>query len=157
MNLYWLLGFLVFAAVILALMTFGPLRGSTNNDFPDAWQPDETNPIPACPSSPNCVRLSIPVQTPAEEFMFEARQALQRMNAESIQSDSESLFIEAIFKISLFGFRDNLDIKIANSVPGDGSTLHIASRSNEGYGDLGVNRRRVLELLQELSITNPNL
>ncbi|MFO7846464.1 MAG: DUF1499 domain-containing protein [Balneolaceae bacterium] len=157
MKLYWLMGLLALAAIILALMIFGPLRGTTNSDFPDAWQPDDTNTIPPCPSSPNCVRLSIPVQTPADEFILEARQALERMNAESIQRDPESLSIEAIFKIPIFGFRDNFDIRISNSGPDGGSIIHIASRSNEGYSDLGVNRRRVLGFLQELSITNPNL
>ena len=62
---------------------------------------------------------------------------IQEMNG-SIHS-MEDNYIAATFKSSIFGFVDDLEIRIDMNR----SIMHIRSASRVGYGDGGVNARRV--------------
>lgn len=133
-------GLLVLCLVILLKLT-GPLKGSANSDFPDEFQPDQ-NPLPSCPESPNCLRLSRKLDLHPHTLFDILPVALEKMNAEQIESDSQSLQIKAVFRIPAFGFRDDVLMQI-ESVDQESTVLHLSSRSRVGRGDLGVNRRRV--------------
>ncbi|MCC5915151.1 MAG: DUF1499 domain-containing protein [Balneolaceae bacterium] len=130
------------AATLFALFF---LQGSTSSDLPNS--PGD-HPFEECPSSPNCIIQSVPYSFDAEELFQKAESALEGMRTEEITSDSQSLQIEAVFRIRLFGFKD--DVRIAIDSTDDGSILHIRSASRTGYSDLGVNRRRVERILNRI-------
>lgn len=71
------------------------------------------------------------------------------MGAIEIQSDSENGMIHAVFRIPIFGFKDDVNIAVEQSAAGH-SILHIRSASRTGYSDLGVNRRRVNRIFNNL-------
>lgn len=130
------------AATLFALFF---LQGSTSSDLPNA---PVDHPFEECPSSPNCIIQSVPYSYGTKELFQKAESALEGMRTEEITSDSQSLQIEAVFRIRLFGFRD--DVRIAIESTDDGSILHIRSASRTGYSDLGVNRRRVERILNRI-------
>jgi len=141
MNLKWILIGLALLAILILLNTVGPLKGSSNSDFPDRMQPDR-NPLPECPDSPNCVRLSLKYDSDPQELFDILPEVLEQMHAENFQQNSQSLQTDAVFRIRLFGFRDDFSIRVTESDEIGSSVVHITSRSRVGRGDLGVNRRR---------------
>jgi len=110
------------------------------------WAADVINPLPACPSSPNCIRLAVELPIGVREVYHTCLDVLQDMNAFNIISDSEFYTIEAIFRIALFHFHDHFDIQL-EEVENDNTLVYIRSASQVGYSDLGVNRRRVRRFL----------
>lgn len=59
-----------------------------------------------------------------------------------LQIQPEKLRMDAVFRIRIVGFKDDVNIAIE---PRDeeSSYFHIKSASRVGHGDLGVNKRRV--------------
>lgn len=149
MKLTWILAALLFIAFAIILNLVGPLKGSTSTDFPDNLQPDQ-NPLPECPDSPNCVRITVELDIEPNVLFDILPRVLEEMNAEEFEQDSQSLQTSAVFRIPLFGFRDDVSIliKAKNS---NQSLLHLSSRSRDGHGDLGVNRRRVKTFMSTLN------
>lgn len=113
------------------------------------WAADVINPLPACPSSPNCVRLAVEVPVAVREVYHASLDILQDMNTFNIISDSEFYTIEAVFRIALFHFRDQFDLQM-EEVEHAVTLVYIRSSSRVGYSDLGVNRRRVRRFLTKL-------
>lgn len=70
-----------------------------------------------------------------------ADEALRILSAESIQKNEATKEIHAVFKIPVFGWRDDLNIAVKQD--GLDTHLFIRSASRVGYYDLGVNKRRV--------------
>lgn len=71
-----------------------------------------------------------------------------------IQDDAASRSIECIQRSRVFRFPDKISVQFI-VVTKEKSSLAIYSRSKYGYYDLGVNRRRVLLWLKQLSyLTN---
>lgn len=64
-------------------------------------------------------------------------------------SDDATLQYEAVQRSLLFRFPDYISIRILPVSAGH-STLAIYSRSKLGYGDLGVNKKRVTRWLKKL-------
>lgn len=150
MTSKWIIYGLLAIALIIVLNLAGPFKGSVNSDFPDDHQPLDSNPISTCPDSPNCVRLSIKMEPDSERLFEASMDALREMGAEDLDSNSDSLKIDAVFKIPVFGFRDDFHVQVTEG-PSDGVTfLHVSSRSRTGKGDLGVNRRRVKLFLKSV-------
>ncbi|WP_340106354.1 DUF1499 domain-containing protein [Rhodohalobacter sp. 8-1] len=149
MSTKWIIYGLLALALLITLNLVGPLKGTTPSDFPDEFRPVDSNPIQPCPDSPNCVRLSVPLNIDPDKLMTTCETILNNMGAEEVESDSESFQIDAVFRIALFGFRDDFTIRISPDNTG-GSILHLSSRSRTGKGDLGVNRRRVQKLLSSI-------
>lgn len=149
MSTKWIIYGLL-AVVLIILMNFvGPLKGSTPSDFPDKYQPADSNPLPPCPDSPNCIRLSVPLDMEPDRLMSACEMLLKNMGVEEIESDSQSLQIDAVFQTALLGFRDDFSVRISEDNT-SGSILHLSSRSRLGKGDLGVNRRRVQKFLSSV-------
>ena len=100
---------------------------------------------------PDMVPLIVPM-TPAEAF------ALSRATAEKLgwritgQAPSEGV-IEAVERSLLFGFIDDIVIRIAAT--GSGSRIDLRSASRSGIGDLGVNARRIGEFRQAFDNIRP--
>lgn len=150
MSSKWIIYGLLFIGLLILMNFIGPFKGTGNSDFPDEYQPRDSNPLPACPGSPNCARLSVPMQIEAGPLFEASLNALGDLGAEELDSDRENLQLDAVFKIPIFGFRDDFSVRIADS-SSDGETfLHLSSRSRTGEGDLGVNRRRINSFLESV-------
>ena len=139
----------------LIIFAFGLLLiscGSKSNDFPRHMISTE-NPLPPCPSSPNCVRVSVPFEADSVEHLSQALStSLDDMNAFSVSEIPDSGSISAVFRIPVFGWKDDVSIQITEQ--NSGTIVHIRSASRVGYYDLGVNKRRVKKLIRR---TNKNL
>ena len=106
-----------------------------------------------CPGKPNCVNSEFVSDTehyiePLAYSADHAAQVLPRLKTiirdmgGSIQVE-ETDYLAATFTSSLFRFVDDLELRIDT----DQKTIHLRSASRVGYGDGGVNRKRV-ELLK---------
>ncbi|WP_455379630.1 DUF1499 domain-containing protein [Petrachloros mirabilis] len=106
--------------------------------------------LPPCPSSPNCVSTQA---SPTDErhsiapFRYrqsrvEAKEALKAMIAslsrmKLVEEDEAYLHYE--FTSLLLRFVDDVEFVFDEET----KTIHFRSASRTGYGDLGVNRRRM--------------
>lgn len=149
MSTKWIIYGLLVVALIILMNLVGQLKGSTPSDFPDKYQPADSNPFSPCPDSPNCIRLSVPFDMDPDRLMSACEMILKNMETGDIESDSQSLQIDAVFRIALLGFRDDFSVRISEDNT-SGSILHLSSRSRLGKGDLGVNRRRVQKFLSSV-------
>lgn len=118
-----------------------------------APQEPPENPLPECPGSPNCARESFYFEVPAAQLLEQVKATLQEMDAESIETPANEAFsqISAVFRIPLFGFRDDVQVAVVPSGEvAQYAWLHIRSASRTGYSDLGVNARRVSSFKKNL-------
>ena len=114
--------------------------------FSSTQMPDTQNPLPECPSSPNCKRVSLILESDSSSVFSAFEEALNKMKAESINSTENR--IDAVFKIPLFGYKDDLTVVIE---PNERlSQVYIRSASREGYWDIGVNGNRVNRLIRNV-------
>ena len=83
----------------------------------------------------------------SKQRLFEATEsALYSLSPFKTDIDLQSNQINAVFRIPVFGFKDDVNI-IAESTGPDESILHIKSASRVGESDLGVNRRRIKRII----------
>ncbi|MFN2374308.1 MAG: DUF1499 domain-containing protein [Cyclonatronaceae bacterium] len=116
----------------------GPLTGSNT-----------TYPVQPCPDTPNChiEEVAIP-ENPA--LLFDRLvECLHKTGAESVTPEPDELFVSAVYKIPLLGFRDDVTVRVVPAGNGE-SVLFIRSASRVGHSDLGVNQRRVKRILRKL-------
>ena len=104
------------------------------------------NPLPPCPTSPNCLRQTYQFDLPADTLFDRAQQALETLGPSTLKTDAESRRLDAVFTV--FVFKD--DVALYIEPHDDGAIVHIRSASRTGYSDLGVNRRRVKRFLKIL-------
>ncbi len=135
--------------ILLSSIFLSVLMFSSSSNKLDFIQEIE-NPLPECPSSPNCDRRSITVEYDSAKVMNTIDQTLRAMNAETIEWNEDSKIINSVFRIPLFGYRDDLDVAIRQN--GTSTVIFIRSASREGYSDLGVNKRRVNKFIRKLNI-----
>lgn len=121
--------------------------GSLPSDFQK--QTDHPHPFEPCPSSPNCIIHSVEYDIPQSKAYSVVVEAIKKMEPYKLSEDSENYRIDAVFRIPLFGFKD--DVEIALQIVGKlKSVVHIKSSSRVGYSDLGVNSRRVKRFLNHV-------
>jgi len=103
-----------------------------------------------CPASPNCVssyaeddvhRIA-PLPLPAEQ---DAIGALRRIvesfpRTETVTVDGD--YLHVTFASRVFRFVDDVEFLVDR----DAGVVHVRSASRLGYGDMGVNRRRVEDI-----------
>jgi uncharacterized protein (DUF1499 family) len=166
-----MLMFLTAAAVVIfvAVATFvliGPERvwslfgpadlGSV--DFARLERRSSPNDALACPAG--LCRVKIDVVPPV--FAIDARR-LRATMAKALTSESRLALAHAddatltdryVQRSALLGFPDTIVVSYVDH-PGDTSTVAIYSRSQLGYGDLGVNRGRIERWLEELKQVAP--
>ena len=110
-----------------------------------------SQPLKACPDSPNCVCSEhadamheiAPLAFSGDSELAWAdvitavkslpRTTIIESGADYLQAESRSL---------LFRFVDDLELRL----DADAGVIHVRSASRVGYGDMGVNRRRVEQL-----------
>ncbi|MCG2589020.1 DUF1499 domain-containing protein [Rhodohalobacter sulfatireducens] len=117
--------------------------GSKPDDFNQAA---DTSPFEPCPDSPNCTFDSVEFNEKAEDLFEIVSSAINRIEPYEINTNSQSLQIDAVFRIPIFGFKDDVEIAV-KPVDHEKSILHIKSSSRVGESDLGVNRRRIKRIL----------
>lgn len=102
-----------------------------------------------CPESPNCINTeyaddaahyAAPLRVPAEaagRVMADAVDVITEMGGTVVSDDGQHVAAE--FRSRIFGFVDDFEIRFDRL----DLTLHVRSASRVGYGDMGVNARRV--------------
>ena len=114
--------------------------------------------LAACPSSPNCVSSDadagdsthgvepLTLATDAADAWRAAREAVAGMPRTKIESEAEG-YLHAECTSALMGYVDDLELHLR----ADDGVIAVRSASRVGYGDMGVNRRRVETLRAELA------
>ena len=108
-----------------------------------------------CPNSPNCVSSdaadsahSIPpfeLAVPGAQAWQAAVAVVSELPRSSIVTQQQD-YLHAECQSALFGFVDDLELELREP----DQVIAVRSASRLGYGDLGVNRRRVELLRQKL-------
>lgn len=138
--------------IVLVLLSFTVILNCNNSIKPinsELKIPENT--LPPCPESPNCFRTTQTLEAAPETVHEALKKSLSANNAEKIEvvNISDKKLINAVFKIPIFGWLDDLVIHVdSNSSNADITFVHIKSSSREGYYDLGVNKRRVNKIIK---------
>ncbi len=114
-----------------------------------------------CDSTPNCVCSEYPDDTKHYYSPFKVNQTNHDLLFNQITMVIEKMggkvvtrqegYIAATFSSSVFGFVDDLEIRLDASE----SVIHIRSASRAGYSDRGVNRKRVDQFVSILAQSSP--
>ena len=116
--------------------------GCSSPSLPSA---DASNPLPDCPDSPNCERVSRSYDVPADTLFSATTQALDDLGPARLRVRPDSLGASAVYRVALV-FKDDVDVAVDTTETG--GQLHVRSASRVGHSDLGVNARRVARLLR---------
>jgi uncharacterized protein (DUF1499 family) len=130
------------------------LQGSQSSDIRS--DSAGAHPFKPCPDSPNCLIVSREYNLEPDILFSLAAESIGEMNPHEFSSDSQTFQIEAVFRIRVFSYLDDVKATVENAGGGK-SVLHIRSSSREGYSDLGVNRRRVNRILNRIDQKKINL
>lgn len=141
---------IILIAVVAALILLFSIRGMLSKSGVSPGLADGK--LLPCPASPNCVcsefstdtehfiqPLNLPRANSAETLSM-LKSATEQMGG-TILVEKED-YIAATFTSALFGFVDDLEIRI----DAEGKVAHLRSASRTGYSDLGVNAKRVTQL-----------
>lgn len=109
----------------------------------------QDHPLPPCPSTPNCVRVSRNFKSGIEQVSQRLIQIFEGEAHKFKVIDPKRIELHAVYRIPLFGFKDDVDV-IMEEAEGE-TTVHIRSASRLGAYDLGVNRRRVKRIFRKLN------
>lgn len=129
------------STLLLAVALLVGVGCSSSDSLPTATS---DNPLPECPSSPNCERVSASYAVSPDSLFAGTQRALETLGPSQLQLRTDSLRASATYRVA-WVFSDDVDVAVHPDE--DGSVLHIRSASRTGYSDLGVNRRRVQHLL----------
>jgi uncharacterized protein (DUF1499 family) len=123
-------------------------------------QSDASDPLPACPPTPNCVSTEAdpgdglhhlpPLPLPPGLDPVAALDAFEALLAAAPRTAvvaREPLRLRATDRTRLLRFVDDVEAR----VDVDARVLHVRSASRVGSGDMGTNRRRVTTWLTELA------
>ncbi|HLZ32409.1 MAG TPA: DUF1499 domain-containing protein [Nitrospira sp.] len=106
-----------------------------------------------CPSSPNCVSTVAPAQDERHAIrpfryrkpLAEAKEALKAAVATLPRTrlvEEDGAYLHYEFTSLLLRFVDDVEFVLEEET----KTIHFRSASRTGYGDFGVNRRRMEEI-----------
>lgn len=107
------------------------------------------NPLPPCPGTPNCIRTSKVFKHGMEEIFDAITQVFENEAHNFEVIDPKRIEIHAVYKIPVFGFKDDVDV-IMEEQSGS-TTVFIRSASRLGAYDLGVNRRRIKRIFRKMT------
>lgn len=104
-----------------------------------------------CPDSPNCVSSQagdavhkiepLAYKTDRTDAFSRLVTVIKGMKRTRIISSTDN-YIHAEFTSKIFRFVDDVEFYFTNA----GKVIHVRSASRVGYGDMGVNRKRVEEI-----------
>src|SRR5262249_26773192 len=112
--------------------------------LPANSQRDLSYPAPFAAEQRACCADLHPAQLklPPSEALARARQVAQQMGWTVTQVDPAAGTLEAIATSRLFGFHDDVVVRVRPAGDG-GSRVDVRSKSRDGKGDLGVNAARI--------------
>lgn len=87
---------------------------------------------------------------PASAVFRYVRELVQDRRWEIVSEDEAELHVEATEKSRLFGFVDEIVLRMTETA--DGTRVDMRSRSRLGRGDLGVNAARIRDFLADLEL-----
>lgn len=125
-----------------------PVRAETGALNPVAYGGPEVAALQR-QSFPDLEPLRLDVAPPAA--FDRALAAVRAMDWELIAADPSAGRIEATDTTLLFGFKDDIVVRVRED--GTGSRIDVRSLSRVGGGDLGTNAKRVRRYLQRLAAT----
>ncbi len=110
--------------------------------------------IKPCPKSPNCVSSidnkndkhylpAIPYTSSIVEAREKIKEIIGQMPRSKLIEESEN-YLSFELRSRVFRFVDSLEFYFDDV----NKLIQFSSRANSGYGDFGVNKRRMLELIQ---------
>lgn len=118
-----------------------PANAGRDMAYPPAFAAEQR----ACCADLHPARLSAP---PADAFPRVLEVATAMPSWTVIASDPSSGTIEAVVTTTVFGFQDDVAIRVR---PADGgSVVDVRSKSRDGKGDLGVNANRIRDFVARL-------
>lgn len=109
----------------------------------------DQQPLQACGTKPNCVCSEYadykefyiaPYQYSDEVPTTKLRQAIKDLGGVITAENTDYIFAQ--FSTKLFGFVDDVDIRIDRA----NKRIHFRSQSRVGHSDLGANRQRINQL-----------
>lgn len=106
-----------------------------------------------CPESPNCVSSYAtdethgidPLPLPENDPIGVVREIVESMPRTAIVTAADD-YLHATFTSRVFRFVDDVEFRVDR----EAGVVHVRSASRVGYGDMGVNRRRVEEIRELL-------
>lgn len=131
----------------IAVVAIGMGCTSDSEPLPSA---DPDNPLPDCPDTPNCERISRVYPVPANQLYGAAQDALEELGPAKLELRPDSMRATAVYRVAWI-FKDDVTVAVDDHT--DGSVLHVRSASRVGQDDLGVNKRRVQRLLDFINDT----
>jgi len=149
MKIVFIILSLFIIVFILVLFVFGGI--SRSGKAPGLV----TGRLAKCPATPNCVcseqkddgdHFTDPIFLP-KNITFDPLSILKNVVSNmggTIGAENDNYFA-VTFSSAIFGFMDDLEVRIDPTQ----NVIHLRSASRVGYGDVGVNRKRV-ELLKKL-------
>lgn len=99
------------------------------------------NPLPPCPFTPNCIRTSWKFEIGIEKVFEQLIQMFEEEAHTFEVNDPKRIQIHAVYRIPIFGFKDDLDVILEES--GNETTVFIRSASRVGAFDFWINSRRI--------------
>ncbi len=139
----------IFLSLAVLCLTI-PACGSRTSDLTTGIMSIQSNPLPPCPDSPNCVRVSEHFAPDADSLFAVIGQSLKAIGADSLHQSRSEHSYHAVFRIPVFGWKDDVHVRVDSADNGNGSVAHFRSASRIGYSDLGVNKRRVRKLIKHI-------
>ena len=133
-------------AWVISLFLLLPIVSCSNSDIETAAS---NHPLPECPNSPNCIRTQFMVQLESTQAFDLVQNTITQMKADSLTIPTDSIQINSVFRIPLFGWLDDFDVVV--SPKEEQTIIFIRSASRVGYSDLGVNKRRVRKFIRILT------
>ena len=108
------------------------------------------HPFTPCPETPNCVIESHTFNVNSESLYQSVLMLMDDLTTHELHPNEDDLSIHSVFRIPIFGFKDDLKITIQREAD-ERSLLFIKSSSRTGYSDLGVNQRRINRIIKKLN------
>ena len=91
---------------------------------------------------------SLTTRAPSEKVFEAAKAAIASMGMQLVDADPAQGRIEATHTSLLYGFTDDMVVRIASGA--DGTKVDVRSKSRVGRSDLGQNAKRIRAFLQKL-------
>jgi len=107
------------------------------------------HPLPPCPKTPNCIRTSKTYKAGLEKVYESFTHVFDDEAFEWEVIDPKRIELHAVYRIPVFGWKDDVDVIMEES--GGSTTVYIRSASREGAYDLGVNKRRANRILKKVA------
>ncbi|MBL1319833.1 MAG: DUF1499 domain-containing protein [Methylophaga sp.] len=144
--------FIILSCIVIAVIIWFFIQGAASKQG-KALGLIENN-LASCPDKPNCVCSEhkddtqhyispITLTQNTSSALLNLKKVIDEIGG-TVQTESDG-YLAATFTSALFGFVDDLEIKIDARQ----HLIHLRSASRVGHSDMGINKKRV-ELLKQL-------